>query len=181
MAPSEGGKLVEIALPPLLTDIIALHGPTAADGGCKLVLTSPPDAPKIAGDPGQLVQLFVNLFKNATESMPRGGDINVEVSHRTSLNGEEYVAVSVIDEGAGIDPSFRGRIFEPFFTTKPFGTGLGLSICQEIADFHRARLTLTPRFGRSGTIAQIEFPCPTVEFAARITTASGLSREPKLP
>jgi len=172
MAPSEGGKLVEIALLPLLTDIIALHGPAAAEAGCKLVLTSPPDAPRIAGDPGQLVQLFVNLFKNATESMPRGGDINVEISHRASGSGEECVAVSVVDEGVGIDPSLRGRIFEPFFTTKPTGTGLGLSICQEIADFHRARLTIAPRFGRPGTIAQVDFPCLNLDTAGRALTGS---------
>jgi signal transduction histidine kinase len=159
MAPSEGGKLTEITLVPLLNDILAIHGPTIEESGCRVTLTSPADTPKIAGDPGQLVQLFVNLFKNATESMPRGGHVNIDVSHRGSTQGEDRLVVKVIDEGTGIDPSFRGRVFEPFFTTKPTGTGLGLSICQEIADFHRARLTLSPRPGRNGTIAQIEFPC----------------------
>jgi signal transduction histidine kinase len=159
MAPSEGGKLTEITLVPLLNDILAIHGPTMEEGGCRVTLTCPPDTPKIAGDPGQLVQLFVNLFKNAAESMPRGGQINIDVSHRSSTKGEDRLIVRVADEGTGIDPSFRGRVFEPFFTTKPSGTGLGLSICQEIADFHRARLTLSPRPGHTGTVAQIEFPC----------------------
>jgi signal transduction histidine kinase len=172
MAPSEGGKLVDIALPPLLADIIALHGVAAAEAGCKLTLTSPPDVPKISGDPGQLVQLFVNLFKNATESMPRGGDIAIEVSHRMSINGKDCVTVRVVDEGIGIDPSLRARIFEPFFTTKPSGTGLGLSICQEIADFHRARLALGPRLGRAGTVAQIEFPCLITEVNGRVLSDS---------
>jgi signal transduction histidine kinase len=172
MAPSEGGKLVEIALAPLLGDIIALHGPVAAEAGCKIVLTCPVDPPKIAGDPGQLVQLFVNLLKNATESMPQGGDVSVEVLYRTPTNGEGEVAVRVIDEGIGIDPSLRSRIFEPFFTTKPSGTGLGLSICQEIADFHRARLTLGPRFGRTGTVAQIDFLCVATEADSRISIVS---------
>jgi signal transduction histidine kinase len=159
MAPSEGGKLTEITLVPLLNDILAIHGPTMEEGGCRVTLTCPHDTPKIAGDPGQLVQLFVNLFKNAAESMPRGGQINIDVSHRSSTKGEDRLIVRVADEGTGIDPSFRGRVFEPFFTTKPSGTGLGLSICQEIADFHRARLTLSPRPGHTGTVAQIEFPC----------------------
>jgi signal transduction histidine kinase len=172
MAPSEGGKLVEIALPPLLADIIALHGPAAAEVGCKLLLTCSVDPPKIAGDPGQLVQLFVNLFKNATESMPRGGDISVEVSYAKSLTGEDGVVVRVVDGGIGIDPSFRGRIFEPFFTTKPSGTGLGLSICQEIADFHRARLTLSPRFDHNGTVAQIEFPSLGAETVSHVRDSS---------
>ena len=158
MAPSEGGKLTEISLPPLLTDIIAIHGPAAEEEGIRITLKCPEDAPMIAGDPGQLVQLFVNLLKNATESMPGGGHINIDLSAETSLMGEERVIVRIMDEGSGIDPSFRGRIFEPFFTTKPSGTGLGLSICREIADFHRARLALIPRPGRKGTTAQIEFP-----------------------
>lgn len=163
MAPSEGGKLTEIALPPLLADIIALHGPAAEEVGSRIILTCPADTPKIAGDPAQLVQLFVNLFKNATESMPRGGNISIDVTHRSLEKDEDRVVVRVVDEGTGIDPSYRGRIFEPFFTTKPSGTGLGLSICHEIADFHRARLTLAPRPGRNGTIAQIEFPCIAAE------------------
>ena len=167
MAPSEGGKLTDIALPPLLADIIAIHGPTVEEAGAKIILNCPADTPKIAGDPGQLVQLFVNLFKNAIESMPLGGMIKIDISHRTSTKTEDRVVVRVVDEGTGIDPSFRGRIFEPFFTTKPSGTGLGLSICQEIADFHRARLTLAPRLGRSGTIAQVEFPCLGVESMGR--------------
>lgn len=167
MAPSEGGKLTDIALPPLLADIIAIHGPTVEEAGAKIILNCPADAPKVAGDPGQLVQLFVNLFKNAIESMPLGGMIKIDVSHRTSTKGEDRVVVRVVDEGTGIDPSFRGRIFQPFFTTKPSGTGLGLSICQEIADFHRARLTLAPRLGRSGTIAQVEFPCLGVDSMGR--------------
>lgn len=168
MAPSEGGKLTEIALPPLLTDIIALHEGAAEEAGAKLVLNCPSETLKIAGDPGQLVQLFVNLFKNAIESMPDGGNISVDVAHQSSLSGEDRVVVSVLDEGVGIDPSYRSRIFEPFFTTKPSGTGLGLSICQEIADFHRARLTLAPRQGRNGTIAEIEFPSLAGESTMRV-------------
>jgi signal transduction histidine kinase len=165
MAPSEGGKLTALELPPLLTDIIAIHGPTLEEAGARIVFNCPTETPKVAGDPGQLVQLFVNLFKNAIESMPRGGTIGIDVIHRASLRNEDRLIVRVVDEGTGIDPSFRGRIFEPFFTTKPSGTGLGLSICQEIADFHRARLTLAPRPGRSGTIAQIEFLCLKTESA----------------
>jgi signal transduction histidine kinase len=167
MAPSEGGKLTTLELPPLLADIIAIHGPTIEEAGGNIVFNCPSEPPRIAGDPGQLVQLFVNLFKNAMESMPRGGTITIDVVHRSSIQTDEVLIVRVVDEGTGIDPSFRGRIFEPFFTTKPSGTGLGLSICQEIADFHRARLTIAPRLGRNGTVAQVEFPCLRAESSLR--------------
>ncbi len=159
MAPSEGGKLSVVALPPLLNDIVAIHSPAAQEQRAKIQLQCPDELPRILGDPGQLVQLFVNLLRNAIEAMPDGGTVSVEADHLPSRTASDSVIVRVIDEGAGISPSVRIKIFEPFFTTKPAGTGLGLSICREIADFHRARLTLVPRSNFGGTIAEVEFPC----------------------
>ena len=159
MAPSEGGKLSDVALLPLLNDIVAIHSPAAQDQRVKILLQCPEELPKIQGDPSQLVQLFVNLLRNAIEAMPDGGSISIEAEHLSTRITAERVIVRVIDEGPGIDPAVRGKIFEPFFTTKPSGTGLGLSICQEIADFHRARLTLSSRTSFGGTVAEVEFPC----------------------
>ena len=158
MAPSEGGKLSVVSLPPLLHDIVAIHSPTAHEQRVKIELKCPDDLPNIQGDPGQLVQLFVNLLRNAVESMPDGGTVTIEAD-RTGRIGIDSVFVRILDEGAGIDPTLRAKIFDPFFTTKPSGTGLGLSICREIADFHHARLALTPRsLLDGGTIAEVEFP-----------------------
>jgi signal transduction histidine kinase len=158
MAPSEGGKLSVVALPPLLHDIVAIHSPTAQEQHVKIELKCPDELPKIQGDPGQLVQLFVNLLRNAVESMPDGGTVTIEAD-RAGRIGIDTIFVRVLDEGIGIDPAVRTKIFDPFFTTKPSGTGLGLSICREIADFHRARLALSPRSVLDGgTIAEVEFP-----------------------
>jgi len=158
MAPSEGGKLSAVALPPLLNDIVAIHSPAAQEQRVKISLQCPEELPKIQGDPSQLVQLFVNLLRNAIEAMPDGGTVGIEAEHLSTRTTAGRVIVRVIDEGAGIDPTVRAKIFEPFFTTKPAGTGLGLSICREIADFHRARLTLFPRTSFGGTVAEVEFP-----------------------
>lgn len=154
MAPSEGGKLTAVALPPLLNDIISIHSPAAREQRIKINLQCPDDLPRILGDPGQLVQLFVNLLRNAIEAMPEGGTVTVEADQATGST----VVARVVDEGPGIDPTARAKIFEPFFTTKPSGTGLGLSICREIADFHRARLMLYSRGTIGGTVAEVEFP-----------------------
>lgn len=174
MAPSEDGKLGPIALSPLLNDIAAIHAPAVQEHSTRIVLSCP-EVPKILGDAGQLVQLFVNILRNAVESMPTGGTVSISVSYVSPPRGKDLVTVRVIDEGSGIDSSVRTKIFQPFFTTKPSGTGLGLSICQEIADFHRARLTLIPRADRSGTVAQIEFPAlhqQAVDSEARALTMS---------
>jgi signal transduction histidine kinase len=123
--------------------------------------------PKIQGDPGQIVQLSVNLLKNAVEAMPDGGTVTIEAEHSRGRVGPGSIVVRVLDEGTGIDPAVRAKIFDPFFTTKPSGTGLGLSICREIADFHRARLTLLPRsIIDGGTIAEVEFPSQPPESSA---------------
>ena len=100
------------------------------------------------------MQLFVNLLKNAIEAMPTGGAVVVRCMERRSSHS---VVIDVIDDGIGVEPSIRTKVFQPFFTTKPLGTGLGLSICREIADFHRARLTLIPRVTHRGTTARVEF------------------------
>ncbi|MGH2403903.1 MAG: ATP-binding protein [bacterium] len=162
MAPSEGGTLNVIALPPLLRDIVAIHAPAASESGVRIVLLCPDDLPQIHGDRGQLVQLFVNLLNNAVEAMPNGGDVSIEAVVHPRRSGGPTVAVHIIDSGVGIDPSTRPKIFEPFFTTKPSGTGLGLSICREIADFHHAALRLVSRLPDPGTVAQVEFPVVSV-------------------
>ena len=159
MAPSEGGKLSVVSIPPLLNDIVAIHSPNVQEQQVKIALRCPEELPRIQGDPGQLVQLFVNLLKNAVESMPEGGTVTIEADSSAGRYGADSIVVRVLDEGTGIDPAVRAKIFEPFFTTKPSGTGLGLSICREIADFHRARLVLSPRsLLDGGTIAEVEFP-----------------------
>jgi signal transduction histidine kinase len=167
MAPSEGGKLSVVALSPLLHDIVAIHSPIAQEQQVKIELRCPDELPKIQGDPGQIVQLFVNLLKNAVEAMPHGGTVTIEADHSPGRVGPGSIVVRVLDEGTGIDPTVRTKIFEPFFTTKPTGTGLGLSICREIADFHRARLALFPRSViDGGTIAEVEFPSLSLEPSA---------------
>jgi signal transduction histidine kinase len=161
MAPSEDGKLNAVALPPLLTDIVALHAPAAEEYRTRIVLHASDDVPKILGDPGQLVQLFINIIRNGIESMPEGGTVTITVARARARNVRDRVVVRVTDEGTGIEATLRTKIFEPFFTTKPAGTGLGLSICQEIADFHRARLTILPRLDRNGTQVLVDFAALT--------------------
>ena len=125
----------------------------------KIELCCPDELPRIQGDPGQIVQLFVNLLRNAVEAMPDGGTVTIEADHSPSRVGPASIVIRVLDEGTGIDPTVRAKIFDPFFTTKRSGTGLGLSICREIADYHRARLELFPRSVLDGgTIAEVEFP-----------------------
>jgi PAS domain S-box-containing protein len=155
MAPSESGKLTPVELSSLLRDIVKIHGPAAHEQKTAIVLHCPQDLPAIMGDPGQVVQLFVNLLKNGIEAMPDGGNLTISASFRPS---PASVVVDITDEGQGIDAVVQSKLFQPFFTTKPSGTGLGLAICKEIADFHRAHLSLVNRGIQRGTLARVEFP-----------------------
>jgi signal transduction histidine kinase len=161
MAPSEDGKLGSVDLSPLLSNIVAIQAPVAEEQGIRFTLNCAPDLPKILGDPAQLVQLFVNLIKNAIEAMPAGGSVTIDAQAQHAKSSRAVVVVRVIDDGIGIDAAVRTKIFEPFFTTKSAGTGLGLPICREIADFHRARLQILPRPHAKGTVAQVEFAVGT--------------------
>ena len=86
-------------------------------------------------DVNQLENAVLNLVINARDALPDGGEIIVRTAHETvhddsALADGEYVALSVLDNGTGIDPAVLDKVFEPFFTTKPAGqgTGLGLSM-----------------------------------------------------
>ena len=88
-----------------------------------------PSIPEILTDRNQLVQVFVNLVKNAVDAMPGGGTLTV-----TTLRKGERVAISIMDTGCGMAPDQMERVFMPFFTTKDpgKGTGLGLSVSYSI-------------------------------------------------
>ena len=88
-------------------------------------------------DRSQLTSALVNLAINARDAMPDGGRLLFRTANFTrdagdaevdDLGAGDYVAIEVIDSGAGIPPAIRDRIFEPFFSTKQFGTGPGLGL-----------------------------------------------------
>jgi PAS domain S-box-containing protein len=90
-----------------------------------------PPLPPVAFDARQLYQVLVNLFKNALEAMPQGGEITI-----ASRVIEDKVEITVSDTGVGMPPEVAANIFQPYFTTKDKGTGLGLAICQNIIAEH---------------------------------------------
>ena len=92
--------------------------------------------PEIQGDNEKLGQAFINLFLNAIEASPKGGQVLVKTRYRPNGWTRPRVDVFIEDEGAGVPEEHIGDIFKPFFTTKSRGTGLGLSNVKRILEAH---------------------------------------------
>jgi CheY-like chemotaxis protein len=119
-------------------------------------------------DQAQMEQVFLNLYVNAWQAMPAGGNLYLETENsiisqdsRESFPRRDgkYVKISVKDTGVGMDDNIRRRIFEPFFTTKEMGrgTGLGLATVYGIIKGHGGFIDVFSEEGK-GTCFVIYLP-----------------------
>jgi PAS domain S-box-containing protein len=100
------------------------------------------DLPLVMADTTRIEQVLLNLFNNAMDAMPDGGELHLTTRVERDEAGARWVQISVRDSGTGIPEDDLGRVFDPFFTTKEVGkgTGLGLSISYGIIQEHGGRL-----------------------------------------
>ena len=123
-------------------------------------LTQRPHA--IEADEGQMEQMLLNLYINAADAMPDGGNIYLKtknVTHRDiksklyEARPGKYVRLTVADKGVGIAKKLQHRIFDPFFTTKTTGkgTGLGLASVYGIVKSHEGYINVESKKGRGTT------------------------------
>lgn len=119
-----------------------------------------PGLPLVPHDADQMQQVFINLVKNAAEASAAGTTITVRselVAGAAPRRRPRAVAITVTDQGAGIDEATCKTLFEPFFTTKPGGTGLGLYITHDIVKRHGGDLTVHGNPGQGATF-RVELP-----------------------
>jgi two-component system sensor histidine kinase HydH len=113
----------------------------------KVTLNFPAALPKVLLDAGACDQVFTNLFSNAFEAMPEGGELKV-TAQSSALDDRRGVEIKVADSGPGIPEELREQIFNPFFTTKKEGVGLGLSIVSKIVDDHHGYIRVKSEEGK---------------------------------
>ncbi|HUY13248.1 MAG TPA: ATP-binding protein [Terriglobia bacterium] len=101
-------------------------------------------------------RVFANLFQNAYDAMPDGGQLSV-AANRANSDGRQGVEIEIADTGPGIPEGNKEQIFNPFFTTKKTGVGLGLSIVSKIVDNHGGRIRVSSRDGE-GACFKLFFP-----------------------
>lgn len=105
------------------------------------------ESPSLLCDENQLKQVFINVIKNAMEAMPQGGTVTIKTNY-----ADNYVEVSVIDEGCGIDPDKLKKLGEPFYTTKENGNGLGLMVTKKIIEEHEGRIVIQSELDKGTTV-----------------------------
>jgi len=154
-------NLVHCHIKDIINEIIPFLIKEIADKGIHFTETYHPQLPKIKVDKTQMHQVFLNLFLNAIQAMPNGGELKIEASSMNSNSLEDYkqnfVKVIISDTGKGIPPHIIHKIFDPFFTTKPRGIGLGLSITYQIIKKHGGTIKVESQWER-GTSFIINLP-----------------------
>jgi PAS domain S-box-containing protein len=136
----------------LIREVAELMADGFKEKGIAFELKAPESPAPFFFDPGQLRQVLINLFKNAQEAMPQGGQLTVAVAPL-----QDRMRLTIRDTGHGITPEHLKSLFTPFFSTKEGGTGLGLTICQGLIEQHHGTIEIDSQVGR-GTTCIIHLP-----------------------
>jgi two-component system nitrogen regulation sensor histidine kinase GlnL len=111
-----------------------------------------PSLPNFRGDADRLLQLLLNLLRNAMQASARSIVVRTRAEHGSVLNGQPVrvaLRLDVIDDGTGVPEALRDALFLPLVSGRIDGTGLGLALAQEIAHEHGGQLDFTSRPGRT--------------------------------
>jgi hypothetical protein len=163
---SPTGERAPVDLNAVISDVLSRleHQVRVAKIQVRRDLASP--APIIMGFEFKLQQVFLNLFLNARDAMPKGGWLSI-----TTRVDQDLVVAEVGDTGTGIPREHLSRIYDPFFTTKAIGqgTGLGLSITYGIVREHDGAIACDSTTGE-GTRFLLSFPvvASVAERASRV-------------
>ncbi len=147
----------------LVRQILVGVGPEFNDKGVRLEQLREEDRFDVSMDVDQIKQVLLNLLLNARDAVNGGGEVAITLTHRKRPRhgalfpskpeqDNEYVEVTVEDNGEGIEDEKMDNLFDPFFTTKKDGTGLGLSIVHGIIKNHSGYLFVESEMKRGTRI-----------------------------
>jgi PAS domain S-box-containing protein len=146
--------LTEVNLNSLMLDTLSLLDHPFRRAKVDVEVDLDPRLPATVGNGGKLQQVFMNLFLNAKDAMPKGGHLKIQ-----TLSRDSSLVVRIQDNGEGIPDEHIRKIYDPFFSTKAVGegTGLGLSVSYGIIQEHSGRISVDSEHGR-GTVFTVELP-----------------------
>lgn len=144
----------------ILDRVLLLNEETARQNNVVLAREYDPSLPDVIGNQDQLMQVVLNIVKNAVEAMPSGGRLTVvtrmsDLFTSVQADGRKHrlMVVKVSDTGPGISQEHLQDIFAPFFTTKDKGVGLGLALSYQIVQEHLGTIRVESREGEGTTFS----------------------------
>ncbi|UAL51690.1 MULTISPECIES: ATP-binding protein [Metabacillus] len=150
--------VLSVDLKAVIEDVLTLMKSSALQNNISLVLNHEADLFKVSGNKNHLKQVFINLVKNAIESMPDGGTVETAIERLA----DGSIRISISDEGIGLSQERMEKLGEPFYTTKDKGTGLGLTVCYKIIrEEHAGEILFESEEGR-GTTVHIILPAESI-------------------
>ncbi len=141
----------------VVEDLIDFFTPTARQANIEIKCYLPADLPPLPLDRDLFKQALLNLFLNAEQAMPQGGELTIQ-----AVCEPAGVYLSLIDTGCGMAADVASKVFKPFYSTKPGGTGLGLPTTRKIIEAHGGTIDVQSEVGH-GTKFTIFLPHATSE------------------
>jgi signal transduction histidine kinase len=145
-------KCEPVDLNVLVEDVRDFFEPQAVAHGIVIRAHLEPDLPCVSLDADLFRQALLNLFMNARQAMPDGGELFV----RTRSEGA-FDVLDVTDTGVGMTPDVRARVFDAFYSTRPGGSGLGLPTTRKIVEAHAGSIRVESEPGK-GSQFSIRLP-----------------------
>jgi two-component system, NtrC family, nitrogen regulation sensor histidine kinase NtrY len=147
-------RMEQVDLTKMIDRIANLLAPDIEKHSIKLGMVFASRPLYATADLGLIEQVLINLIKNAMDAVPADGKGIIQIAVKDV--SKETVAVSVSDNGSGMDEETRSRIFIPFYTTKPNGTGIGLSLSRKIMRLHGGTIKVQSEPGK-GSVFTMEW------------------------
>jgi two-component system nitrogen regulation sensor histidine kinase GlnL len=164
LSQDEAVRLREVNIHRILDDVLDLLAMDPLAAGVRVERRFDPSIPELAGDGDRLVQVFLNLCRNALQALEGEGTLAIgtrmSLDHRIATQSGETLPtllVSVEDDGPGIDPDVLDQLDTPLYTTRVDGTGLGLSVARHWVARHGGTLRIESRPGE-GTCVRVALP-----------------------
>jgi PAS domain S-box-containing protein len=152
LAKPEAIRTREVNIQTIIQQTVHLLSPQALLHNVHIEYIVDESPPFVECEPNHLKQVFINLLKNAIESMDSGGQVQIRLKV-----DQGYVVILFVDEGCGIPKERLDKLGEPFYTTKEKGTGVGLMVTQRIIETHKGTLTVNSVVGQ-GTCVEVRLP-----------------------
>ena len=140
-----------VSIDALLDDVARQFNSNASQDGCQLTVVNNTNDGHIFGSQPALVSAINNLVNNAREACTEQGKIQVSADYVEDEQHQQFIELSVEDNGIGIDEADFDKIMQPFYPTRSAGTGLGLAVVQSIVKAHRGVMWLDSDRGEGST------------------------------